>query len=305
MAEFIAFIITVFIFVGPIYLIIRFFQKRAQRKVKLVSEINAHLEKEIATLKAQLDNTSKNNKKELVFDYRQNDEVQRVTIIPYHKSDNFVEGYCLDSKRVDVYDIKNIVMFLEDTEPIFNALGRDPSLLTDRELDQVNDSKSDPTYDYSKGHRKWDENNPNEIFFRYRGSSGKAKDRVVRLINYEQGKINGYCNMANGLRTFNIDRIEAFYKDSEARLKKFRESPHHNRDVITISFIGFSNEDFEQYKSKGNIYNYRALKSVTDNTAIVVAENSLSPAQQKRAEKNSCAFISPNDFPHFLETGEV
>src|SRR5699024_11188613 len=106
-------------------------------------------------------------------------------------------------------------------------------------------------------------------------------------------------------RTFRIDRIRAFYKDSKERLVNFKTNPNYNRELLTISFHGFTDNIFIQYNQQFDIYNFRALKSVIKYTSIIVTNREITESQQKRADENHCAFIAPENFLHFLETGEV
>lgn len=250
-------------------------------------------------------------KKQIVFRYRDWDgKTYKKRIIPFYKNEHFLEGYCLDTRANDLFEINKIVGFEDGSRAKFEALSRDPSIMTHEEVADKESYRERPPKRKSatienKGHKNWDEDNPTEIFFRYRNADGKTKNRVVQLINYDTEEIKGFCKVAKGLRTFKFDRIQTFYKDSKDRLEAFRTNPHFNRDILTISFVGFGDSQFEDYKKKGAIYNYRALKTITKNTGIVVYDNALTDAQTKRAEENQCALLKADNFAHFLETGEV
>lgn len=250
-------------------------------------------------------------KKQIVFRYKDWDgKTYTKRIIPFYKNEHFLEGYCLDTRENDLFDIDKIVSFEDGSRRRFEALGRDPSIMTHEEvLDKASYQKLVPVKkavsSENKGHTDWNEENPTEIFFRYRNADGKTKNRIVQLINYDSEDIKGVCKMANGIRTFKVDRIQTYYKDSKDRLEAFRTNPHFNRDILTISFVGFSDEQFEDYKAKGSIYNYRALKTITKNTGIVVYDIDLTDAQTRRAEENRCALLKADNFSHFLETGEI
>lgn len=248
--------------------------------------------------------------KQLIFTYTDWDDITETKrIIPYYKSEYFLEGYCLDTEENALFDVNRIISFEDNGKEIFDSLTSDPSILTHDEVEDRSfynsNSYQRPTNIEQKEHKDWDESNPFEIFIRYKNADGKTKNRVIVLINYDQKVINGYCKMAKGLRTFIFDRIQIFYKDSRDRLENFRSNTHFDRDILTISFVDCDEKTFVDYKAKGRIYNYRALKTITKNTSIVVFELELTESQIERAEENQCALVKADDFSHFLETGEI
>lgn len=298
------FLLLLFIVV-IIYFIIRYNNKKIETKYKQEAEYRRAIAPEVDIY------SDDSFKKQIVFRYRDWDgKTYKKRIIPFYKNEHFLEGYCLDTRENDLFTIDRIVSFGDGSRAKFEALGRDPSIMTheevaDKESYRDTAPKRKSATIENKGHKNWDEKNPTEIFFRYRNADGKTKNRVVQLINYDTQEIKGFCKMAKGIRTFKFDRIQTFYKDSKDRLEAFRTNPHFNRDILTISFVGFSDNQFEDYKDIGNIYNYRALKTITKNTSIVVYDNALTEAQTRRVEENQCALVKADNFAHFLETGEV
>lgn len=255
--------------------------------------------------KADNINSLEQTNKQIIFEYKDLDgTLDTRKIIPFFKSEYFLEGFCLETQKNELFEINRIASFKDGDKEKFESLGKDPSILSYEEAESLPIRNRTPiTKD--KSHKNWDERNPIEIFIRYENASGERKDRVIRLINYESNNITAHCKTANSMRTFRIDRIRAFYKDSKERLENFKTNPHFNRELLTISFLGFTDNIFNQYKQQGEIYNFRALKSVSKNTSIIVPNRELTESQQKRADDNHCAFIAPENFLHFLETGEV
>ncbi len=302
MKEAIESLIALAIVVAPFYFVIRFFRKRSDKKVKRAIEQH-RIRSGYGNESNQVEGEVFVPPNKIVFTYLGPDGPTRKEIIGHYRSEYLLEGYDLNSQEVDFYVIEDILGFLEGTEKIYESLKPDPNILTERELEDLEAYQSANSVD--KNHKRWDESNPNEVFFKYKNSDGEIKDRVVLLQSYDDPYLKGICKLANGMRTFREDRIQTYYKDSRERIENFKVNPHYDRELISISFLGFPEDEFEQHKLKGSIYNYRALKTVTNNTAIIVANKELTPAQQARAEQYGCAFIEPENLHHFLETGEV
>lgn len=297
-------LISLAIIIAPFYFVIRFFRKRSDKKVKRAIEQH-RLQNGYSNepnLVEQVEDKVFNPSKNIIFIYLEDDKPVRKEIIGHYRSDYFLEGYNLKSQQVEYYEVEKIVGFLGDTESIYESLLGDPSLLTE---DEILDLENKAQEIENKDHPQWDRNNPNEVFFKYRNSLGEIRDRVVLLLAFEDPYLKGICKVAKGIRTFREDRILTYYEDSRERIDRFKANPHNNRNIISISFIGFSDTEFDQYKLKGDIYNYRALKTITKNTALIVVNKELTPSQQDKAEQYGCAFVLPEDFSHFLETGEV
>ena len=302
MTDTIASLISLAIIIAPFYFAIRFFRKRSDKKVKRAIEqhrIRSGYSNESNQVKDKVFIPS--NK--IVFTYLGPEGPTRKEILGHYRSEYILEGYDLNSQEVDFYVIEDILGFLEGTEKIYESLKSDPNIFIESGLEELEAHQSANSVD--KTHKRWDESNPNEVFFKYKNSDGEIKDRVVLLQSYDAPYLKGICKLANGMRTFREDRIQTYYKDSKKRIESFKFNPHYDRELISISFLGFPDDEFEQHKLKGSIYNYRALKTVTNNTAIIVANKELTPAQQTRADRYGCTFIEPENLHHFLETGEV
>ena len=112
-----------------IYFAIRYSNKKVEKKYQKEVDYRKTVAPEVDI------HSTESFKKQIIFRYKDwDDKTYTKRVIPFYKSERFLEGYCLDTRKNDLFDIDKIVGFEDGSRRRFEELGRDPSIMTHEEV---------------------------------------------------------------------------------------------------------------------------------------------------------------------------
>lgn len=156
--------------------------------------------------------------------------------------------------------------------------------------------------------------NNEEVLFLYRNARGEITARRVSDISETDDYLQGYCHMAEDLRTFRKDRIlETLEDDSDIDAKyeyHKRNSPepkgppksHHLADVC---FTGFKSEDKKRLIDLSEQHGLIVRSSVTRALNYLCCGYNAGPKKIEKARSQGVVAVNEQQFLAMLETGEL
>ncbi len=150
--------------------------------------------------------------------------------------------------------------------------------------------------------------------FIYQDARGNITAREISDISETELYLQGYCHLANDLRTFRKDRILELLSsgdDIELKLKhhistnplpKAHPRSHH---LLDVCFTGFKSEDKNRLKKMAESSGMVVRSSVTRSLNFLCYGYNAGPKKIEKARAQNVIALSEEQFIQLLETGEV
>jgi NAD-dependent DNA ligase len=150
--------------------------------------------------------------------------------------------------------------------------------------------------------------------FIYQDAQGNITAREITDVSETETYLQGYCRLANNLRTFRKDRILDFLDggdDPESRVKHYisitppPKNPPKSHHLLDVCFTGFKSEDKERLKRLAESSEMIVRSSVTRSLNFLCCGYNAGPKKIEKARKQNVIALSEEQFIKLLETGEV
>jgi len=155
--------------------------------------------------------------------------------------------------------------------------------------------------------------NPNTVFI-YQDARGSITAREISDISETELYIQGFCQVANTLRTFRKDRvIEVLNDDDYIRLKLDHhisvspppKAPPKSHYLLDVCFTGFKSEDKKRLSEKAEASGMVVRRSVTRSLNFLCCGYNAGPKKIEKARAQNVIALNEEQFSQLLDTGEV
>ena len=152
------------------------------------------------------------------------------------------------------------------------------------------------------------------VLFIYQDARGNITAREITEISETEAYLQGYCHLANDLRTFRKDRVlevlsssddigsKVDYYISTSPPPKAAPKSHH---ILDVCFTGFKSEDKKRLKEMAENTGMIVRSSVTRNLNFLCCGYNAGPKKVEKARAQNVIALNEDQFVRLLETGEV
>lgn len=150
--------------------------------------------------------------------------------------------------------------------------------------------------------------------FIYQDARGNITARDITDISETEYYLQGYCHIANDLRTFRKDRILELLSngdDSELKVKHYisisppPKAPPQSHHLLDVCFTGFKSEDKKRLKEMAQSAGMIVRSSVTRSLTFLCCGYNAGPIKIEKARAQNVIALNEEQFIRLLETGEV
>lgn len=152
------------------------------------------------------------------------------------------------------------------------------------------------------------------ITFIYQDARGNITAREITDISETEVYLQGYCHLANDLRTFRKDRVLetlASGDDVESKVKHYisisppPKAPPKSHHLLDVCFTGFKSEDKKRLKEMAESTGMVVRSSVTSSLNFLCCGYNAGPKKVEKARAQNVIALNEEQFVQLLETGEV
>jgi len=150
--------------------------------------------------------------------------------------------------------------------------------------------------------------------FIYQDSRGNITAREITDISETEAYLQGYCHLANDLRTFRKDRILELLgngDDVESKINHYiaisppPKAPPKSHHLLDVCFTGFKSEDKKRLKEMAESIGMIVRSSVTRSLNFLCCGYNAGPNKIEKARAQNVIALNEEQFTQLLETGEV
>jgi NAD-dependent DNA ligase len=150
--------------------------------------------------------------------------------------------------------------------------------------------------------------------FIYQDSKGNITAREITNISETGTYLQGYCNLANNLRTFRKDRILELLGNGEDVASKVKyyisispppKEPLKSQHLLDVCFTGLKSENKQRLKEMAESKGMVVRSSVTNNLSFLCCGYNAGPKKIEKARAQNVIALNEEQFIQLLETGEV
>jgi NAD-dependent DNA ligase len=150
--------------------------------------------------------------------------------------------------------------------------------------------------------------------FIYQDARGNITAREITDISETEAYLQGYCHLANDLRTFRKDRVLEVLSNSgdiELKLKHYiaisppPKAPPKSHHLLDVCFTGFKSEDKKRLKEMAESTGMVVRSSVTRSLNFLCCGYNAGPKKIEKARAQNVIALREEQFLQLLETGEV
>jgi NAD-dependent DNA ligase len=150
--------------------------------------------------------------------------------------------------------------------------------------------------------------------FIYQDARGNITAREITDISETETYLQGYCHLANDLRTFRKERIlellgsggdvdsKVEHYISTSPLPKEPKKSHH---LLDVCFTGLKSEDKKRLKEMAESKGMVVRSSVTRSLNFLCCGYNAGPKKIEKARAQNVIALNEEQFIQLLETGEV
>lgn len=148
------------------------------------------------------------------------------------------------------------------------------------------------------------------LWFVYEDAEGNVTTREVKSWRDDGRYIEGFCLVANDIRTFRKDRILSFISGEEY-LNRRKDAPRHigidlpEDEPEEILFTGFSRGLRAELEAVATKAGMRVRTKVTQNLMYLVGGKNAVSAKLAGARAKGCIILNEEQFRALVETGEL
>jgi NAD-dependent DNA ligase len=156
--------------------------------------------------------------------------------------------------------------------------------------------------------------NNSSTAFIYQDARGNVTAREITDISETEAYLQGYCHLANDLRTFRKDRVLevlASGDDIESKVKHYisisppPKAPPKSHHLLDVCFTGFKSEDKKRLKAMAESTGMVVRSSVTRSLNFLCCGYNAGPKKIEKARAQNVIALNEEQFVQLLETGEV
>lgn len=150
--------------------------------------------------------------------------------------------------------------------------------------------------------------------FIYQDARGNITAREITDISETETYLQGYCHLANDLRTFRKDRILELLgsdDDVESKVKYYisinppPKAPPKSHHLVDVCFTGFKSDDKKRLQGMAESIEMVVRSSVTRNLNFLCCGYNAGPKKIEKARAQNVIALNEEQFIQLLETGEV
>jgi len=150
--------------------------------------------------------------------------------------------------------------------------------------------------------------------FIYQDARGNITAREISDVSETEAYLQGYCHLANDLRTFRKDRILEILAggdDIESKVKQYisisppPKAPPKSHHLLDVCFTGFKREDKKRLKATAENAGILVRSSVTRSLNFLCCGYNAGPKKIEKARAQNVIALNEEQFIQLLETGEV
>lgn len=150
--------------------------------------------------------------------------------------------------------------------------------------------------------------------FIYQDARGNITAREITDISETEDYLQGYCHLADDLRTFRKDRILEILGDNgdvELKLQHYisisppPKAPPRSHHLLDVCFTGFKSEDKNRLQEMAESAGLIVRSSVTRNLNFLCCGYNAGPKKIEKARAQNVIALNEEQFIQLLETGEV
>jgi NAD-dependent DNA ligase len=156
--------------------------------------------------------------------------------------------------------------------------------------------------------------NNSSTAFIYQDARGNVTAREITDISETEAYLQGYCHLANDLRTFRKDRVLevlASGDDIESKVKHYisisppPKAPPKSHHLLDVCFTGFKSEYKKRLKAMAESTGMVVRSSVTRSLNFLCCGYNAGPKKIEKARAQNVIALNEEQFVQLLETGEV